>query len=153
MIHLLQQFGLALLATGGFAVIFRVPARRITACVLIGALGWVCYEISMYYYESPVLGCFFASCLVGLLSQFAARGLKEAATIFVIPGILCLVPGSKIFNTMYALLDHEFQEAAQVGVETLLMAGAIAVGLLTIGAIIRVIRSLIRRAVEFKGNI
>lgn len=150
MMHLLEQFTLALFATGGFAVIFRVPMRHIPVCVLIGALGWVCYEISMYYYESPVLGCFFAACFVGLSSDFAARTFKEASTIYVIPGILCLVPGSKIFNTMAALLEKDFSTAAQVGVETLLMAGAIAVGLLAIGGVLRVIRSLVRRTINLR---
>lgn len=150
MTHLIIQFLLALFATGGFAVIFRVPIRHIPACIVIGALGWVCYEISMCYYTSPVLGCFFAACLVGLLSFVAARLFKEASTIFVIPGILCLVPGAKIFNTMLELLGGDVSSAAQVGTETLLMAGAIAVGLLTIGAIIRVVRSMIRKTVNLK---
>jgi len=150
MTHLLIQFVLALLATGGFALIFRVSVKHIPVCMFIGALGWVCYEISMYHDESPVLGCFLAACLVGLLSDFAARGFKEASTIFVIPGILCLVPGSKIFGTMYALLHKDFSEAAQVGTETLLMAGAIAVGLLTIGAFLRVIRALVRKTINLK---
>lgn len=147
MMHLLGQFILALFATAGFAIIFRVPVRHIPSCVVIGALGWVCYEILMYSYSSPVIGCFFASCVVGLLSYFAARIFKEATTVFVIPGILCLVPGSKIFSTMYELLDEDISAAAQVGTETILMAGAIAVGLLTVGAFLRVVRSLVRRTI------
>ena len=104
MMFLLEQFVLALLATAGFSVIFRVPVKHIPACVLIGAFGWVTYEISMTYCSSPVLGCFLGACTVGLLSNFAAKWLKDAATIFIIPGILCLVPGSAIFNTIYQLL-------------------------------------------------
>ena len=153
MMHLLQQFALALMATGGFALIFRVPIRHIPVCMLIGALGWVCYEISMYYYASPILGCFLAACLVGLLSQFAAKFLKDAATIFIIPGILCLVPGSKIFNTMAALLEDDISDAAQIGTETILMACAIAVGLLVIGSLIRVARSVVRKTIRLKDLI
>ena len=150
MMHLLQQFILALLATGGFAVIFRVPMRHIPVCMVIGALGWVCYEISMYYYTSPILGCFIGALIVGLLSNFAAKIFKDASTIFVIPGILCLVPGAKIFNTMSALLEDDFKGFAEIGTETLLMAGAIAIGLLTIGAILRVIRSVVRRTINLR---
>ncbi len=153
MMHLLVQFLLALMATGGFALIFHVPIRHIPACMVIGAIGWVCYEISMYYYESPVMGCFLAACVVGLLSQFAAKFLKDAATIFIIPGILCLVPGSKIFNTMAALLNEDISEAAQIGTETLMMAGAIAVGLLVMGALIRVARSIVRKTIRLKDLI
>ena len=58
MMHLLTQFLLALFATAGFCVIFRVPVRHIPICMIIGGLGWVTYEISMYCYASPSIGCF-----------------------------------------------------------------------------------------------
>lgn len=152
MIFLLQQFILALFATAGFSIIFRVPIRHIPACVVIGALGWVAYEISMYYYSSPSLGCFFGACIVGLLSNYAARFLKDAATIFIIPGILCLVPGSAIFNTMAAMLREDFTETAEVGLQTLMMAGSITLGLLTIGAVLRILYALVRKTVTLKDK-
>ena len=148
MTFLLTQFVLAMFATAGFSVIFRVPARHIPICVLIGAFGWVTYEVSMHYYSSPTLGCFFGACVVGLFSNFAARRLKDAATIFIIPGILCLVPGSAIFETMAATLDEDFTDAAQIGLQTLMMAGGIALGLLTIGAVLRVVYALMRKTVD-----
>lgn len=148
MMFLLTQFALALFATAGFSVIFRVPVKHIPACVIIGALGWVTYEISMHSYSSPVLGCFFGACMVGLLSDLASRRLKDASTIFIIPGILCLVPGSAIFNTMASMLDEDFSDAAEIGLQTLMMAGAIALGLLTIGALLRVIYAVIRKTVN-----
>ena len=152
MIFLLCQFILALFATAGFSIIFRVPIRHMPACVIIGAMGWVTYEISMTYYASPSMGCFFGACMVGLLSNFAAHFLKDAATIFIIPGILCLVPGSAIFNTMAALLRDDFTAGAEVGMQTLLMAGAIALGLLTIGAAIRIVYALVRKTVTLKDK-
>lgn len=152
MAHLSIQFLLALFATAGFCIIFRVPVRDIPVCVVIGALGWVTNEVSMEYYASPVLGCFLGACVVGMLSDGSSRLFHEASTIFIIPGILCLVPGSNIFRTMYALLTDDFHDAVQVGTETLLMAGAIAVGLLTIGAILRVIRDLIQKTVTLRDK-
>ena len=64
------------------------------------------------------------------------------------PGILCLVPGSAIFNTMLQLLEEDFTEFGLAGLQTLLMAGAIALGLLTIGAVLRVIYALVRKTVD-----
>jgi uncharacterized membrane protein YjjB (DUF3815 family) len=152
MLHLLTEFILAMFATAGFSLIFRVPIRHIPACVIIGACGWVTYEISMYYYASPSIGCFFGACNVGLLSTIASRMFKDASTIFVIPGILCLVPGSAIFNTMAALLRDDFSSAMDVGMQTLLMAGAIAFGLLVIGAVIRVFFALMRKTVTLRDK-
>ena len=135
---LFVQFALAVFATLGFAIIFRVPIRHIIPCVVVGAMGWITYEIAVYFMSSPSLGCFFGACVVGLLSTFCSYAFKDASTIFIIPGILCLVPGSKIFLTMEALLLHEMDSAAEIGLETLMMAGSIAIGLLTIGAITNV---------------
>jgi uncharacterized membrane protein YjjB (DUF3815 family) len=71
-------------------------------------------------------------------------------TIFVIPGILCLVPGAKIFYTMEALLRSNVEDMAHVGIETLMMAGAIAMGLLVMGAIIKVFWALVHKTVNIK---
>ena len=152
MMFYLCQFLLALFATAGFSVIFRVPVRHMPAYVIIGACGWVTYELSMTYFSSASFGCFFGACVVGLLSNIAAHYLKDAATIFIIPGILCLVPGSAIFNTMAALLRDDFSSAMDVGMQTLLMAGAIAIGLLTIGAVVRVFFSLVRKTVTLRDK-
>ncbi len=145
MSDLLLQFIYALFATCGFAIIFRVPPKTIPVCMLIGGLAWSCYQICMYYDASPVISCFIASCLVGFLSDICSRICKEAATIFIIPGMICLVPGYNIYYTMEALLGRELGDAAKVGSQTLLMAGAIAAGLLVIGAVINVIRSIIKK--------
>ena len=153
MMHLFSQFLLALFATLGFAIIFRVPVRHMPACVVVGALGWITYLISDYTVDSPVMGCFFGACMVGLCSAIAARVFKEAMTIFIIPGILCLVPGAKIFYTMEALLRNDIEDMAQIGVETLMMAGAIALGLLVIGAVIQVVRTLISKTVSIKRSL
>ena len=146
MMYLLEQFTLALFATLGFSVIFRVPLKKIPACVIVGALGWLTYIIAVNYLESPVFGCFMGACTVGLFSSIFARALKEAATVFIIPGILCLVPGSKIYHTMEALLLHNYENTADIGVLTLMMAGAIAIGLLVMGIIVGLIRIVYRWA-------
>lgn len=153
MMHLFTQFMLAIVATLGFAIIFRVPVRDIPACIIVGGLGWVTYLISDYSMDSPVMGCFFGACMVGLCSVIASRIFKEAMTIFIIPGILCLVPGAKIFYTMEALLRNDVQDMAQIGVQTLMMAGAIALGLLVIGAVINVFWSIVHKTVSIKDSL
>ncbi len=145
MINLPTQFVLALFATLAFSVIFRVPVKKIPACMLIGAFGWLTYEIAVYYMSSAIFGCFAGACVVWLLSAICARFLKEASTVFIIPGILCLVPGYKIYATMVELLEEDFEGTAQTGLETLLMAGAIAIGLLVMGVVVGLVRLLIVR--------
>ena len=48
---------------------------------------------------------------------------------------------------MKAFLDHVTSGLTNTATETLLMAGAIAAGLLVIGSLIKIIRSIIRKTV------
>lgn len=146
MMTLLSAFLFSLMATLGFCVIFHVPTRHMPVAAGIGGIGWVIYQLCVFYDVSVVISCFLASCAVGLLSDLASRTLKDASTIFIIPGILCLVPGSGMYNTMAAMVEGDLKAAASTGSSTLMMAGAIALGLLTVGAVLRIIVSIARRA-------
>ncbi len=153
MTYIISMFVPAVFAILGLAIIFRVPVNRIPACVVVGALGWLTYLVADHYLSSPVMGCFFGACMVGLCSAEASRIFKEAMTIFVIPGILCLVPGAKIFYTMEALIRNDIEDMAEIGVQTLMMAGAIAMGLLVMGALIKVFRALVSKTVTVKDKL
>lgn len=83
---------------------------------------------------SAILGCFVAASLVGLFADVFSRVRKEPATVFIIPGIIPLVPGAGMFYTTQYLINGEFTQAAEKGTETLLMAGSISVGLMMMGA-------------------
>lgn len=150
---MISAFFFALFATLGFCIIFHVPTRHIPVAACIGGCGWVVYQLFMAQGASAILACFVASCAVGLLSDTASRVFKDASTIFTIPGILCLVPGSGMYNTMAALVSGDLKEAASTGSNTLMMAGSIALGLLAVGAVLRIILSIAHRASYIAGKL
>ena len=150
MMNLALQFVLAMFAPCGFCIIFRVPVKKIIWCMIIGGFGWIAYQIGLFYGNSPAVSCFFGSCVVGVLSNLASKFIKEASTIFIIPSIICLVPGSNIYYTMESLIHEETGQFASHVTTTLLMAGMIAAGLLITGSIIQMIRSLARRTLKVK---
>ncbi|MDD4564036.1 MAG: threonine/serine exporter family protein [Eubacteriales bacterium] len=139
---MISPFLFAFCSTVGFCIIFHVPRRHIIPASLVGACGWLTYIYSVASNSGSVLGCFAASCIVALLSDIFSRVFKDAATIFIIPGILPLVPGANMYYTMLAILDRDLDKTALIGTETLLMAGAIAVALLMVTSIIRLVITL-----------
>ena len=143
--HLLIQFIFAFLGTLGFALIFNVPLRHIPVASIVGGAGWVAYQIAVSMGSGVAMACFFGACTVGLTSDIASKLCKEAATIFVIPGVLPLVPGAGTYYTMLAIVQGNLDQAAAKGIETLAMAGAIALGLLVMGTIIQIIRGITKR--------
>lgn len=145
---LLTQFIFAALATFGFTLIFRVPKSDILVCSLIGAFGWLSYQLATGYGFSAVMACFLGACTVALLSDISSKLLKDAATIFIIPGIMCLVPGAGMYRMMLSLIHNNMGGFATECTQTLMSAGAIAVGLLVTGSLLKILRMLTRKIKE-----
>ena len=140
--NLVLQFIYAALATLGFALIFRVPTIKLPICALIGALGWMGYQLSIFDGFTSVMACFAGACVVALLSDIFSKLMKEAATIFIIPGIMPLVPGAGMYRMMLCLIHNDIDGFAVEATQTLLAAGAIAVGLLVMGSLLKILRMI-----------
>lgn len=125
------------IATAGFAVLFHIPKRNIFWASTVGGVGWLVYVYFRNQWSGALLGCFVASCLIGGLADVLSRIRKETSTAFIIPGIIPLVPGAGMYYTTLYLIQSRWEEAASKGTETMLMAGSISVGLMTMGAIFR----------------
>ena len=136
------QFFISCFATCGFCIIFQVHLRKIPIVMIIGGCGWITYMMSMSYHDSAVAASFLGACTVGLLSDLASRFFKDASTVFVIPGIICLVPGAGIYYTLLALVQQDTAAFGDYAFTTLLTAGAIGTGLLVTGSIMQVIRAV-----------
>ncbi|MEG0157447.1 MAG: threonine/serine exporter family protein, partial [Anaerovoracaceae bacterium] len=133
---LLVVFILGFVPTFGFALLFHVPKENLLPAALIGGIGWLAYQTFALCGSQTVLACFWGACVVGMLSEFGARTLKQASTVFAIPGIIPLVPGAGTYYTMLKVITGDYAAAASTGTQTLFMAGAIALGLLVTGSIV-----------------
>ncbi|MBN7773040.1 threonine/serine exporter family protein [Clostridium aminobutyricum] len=136
--NIFLQFIFGLLATIGFCILFHVPTKKIIGAGFVGAAGWATYMYSIQDGQSKLLACFFGACIVGLFADILSRVCKEAAIIYIIPGIIPLVPGAGMYYTTLYLINGDLSASAAKGTETLLMAGSISVGLLVVGSILRI---------------
>lgn len=127
---IIKQFIFSFFATIGAAVLFSIPKDSIIASGTVGASGWIVYTIILNRYSSPVAGTFFGALTIGILGELLARHFKKPATVFIIPGIIPLVPGAGMYYTMLALIEKRFYDAVNLGTETLFIAAAIAVGII-----------------------
>ncbi|MBB6214826.1 uncharacterized membrane protein YjjB (DUF3815 family) [Anaerosolibacter carboniphilus] len=133
------QFIYAYISTVGFSLLFNIPRTAILKSALIGATGWLIYAEVNQLSQTAILATFLGACAVSILSEIFARKFREAVTVFVIPGILPLVPGSGMYNTMLALIQKNFSKAALVGSETIFIAASIAVAILLVSSFTRLI--------------
>lgn len=132
MVTTLLQILAGFLGTISFAILFEVPRCYYVHCGVIGACGWAIYLLIMHFWVAPVAATFIASMALIYLSREASFALKAPVTIFLICGIFCLVPGMGIYNFTYNFFIGDSIKAAQIGVQVLKIAIAIAVGI-TVG--------------------
>lgn len=136
---MIWAFIFAFCSTVGFSILFHVPKKHIATAGFVGALGWLTYTYFIVSGSGSVLACFAGTCIVAIISDVFSRAFKDAATIFIIPGILPLVPGANMYYTMLAILEGNVTETASIGTETILMAGSIAVALLVVASVTKLL--------------
>ena len=120
---------ISIIATAAFAALFQAPKKQYFLCGLVGGVAYLVYSLIVPQ-GSVSTAVFFASLALTVLSRMFSAALKTPVTVFLIPGIFPLVPGAGIYSTAYHLFSGEGGLAAEKGLETLLIAGSISLGLL-----------------------
>ena len=123
-----------LAAAGGtvaFALLFGVPGRFYPCCGMIGGAGWLLYSLLEGRF-SAAAATFFAAVLVMLLSRFFAVREKCPVTVFLISGIIPLVPGAGIYWAAYYMVTDQLAEAADAGFAAVKAVAAIVLGIVCI---------------------
>jgi uncharacterized membrane protein YjjP (DUF1212 family) len=118
-----------------FAVLFHVPRKHLLAAMMSGAIGWVVTGQATRYLPGS-LAAFCAALSVTLWANGCARYTLRPAQVFLLPGLILLVPGSFGFLSLEAFLRGEFLGGAAKGFEMFLVAGAIVTGLLLANVIL-----------------
>lgn len=129
----------ATLASAAFAFVFELRCwQHILAASFTGAMSWLVYLV-LEGVMGDVSRYFVATVAVAVLSEIFARMFKSPATIFLIIGIVPLVPGGGLYYTMDALIDGNMTLFAQKGMEAASIAGAIAAGSSLVSSVVRIL--------------
>ena len=75
-------------------------------------------------------GVFVATLAVGLAGGLFARRLSRSPLVFIVPGVLMLVPGSAGFDSILQLLANETVSGITAAFDTFVTATSIAYGLM-----------------------
>lgn len=136
MMNLLYAFVTSFIACFAFCFILNVRDRIAFFAPLGGALCWVVYQFLMPF--APMMVCYFAATVaLSLYAELLARLLKTPVTSFLLIGLLPLVPGGGIYYTMEYALSGEFSAFLAKLLETISIAGCLALGVLVVSTIVR----------------
>jgi len=119
-----------------FSVLFNVPKKFYIGCGITGSMGWLCYYLLLAVTSSTV-ATFAGTLLVVLMARILAVWLKCPITIFLVPGIFPLLPGTSVYYTAYHLVTENLSEAAHNGLEALKLAFAIVIAIVFVFSVPR----------------
>ena len=104
-----------------FGFLLNAPKRTVLFSALIGLLGYGVYRGVFALFGSDLAGYFSATFLLTILSETAARRLREPATIFLCISIIPLVPGLGLYETMMRILEKDYLGVLESGTNVILI--------------------------------
>ena len=135
--RLALQFLLAGAGTLSFAILFACPRRTLPYCGLVGAVGWLVYEIAELFGMEAFAASLLAVIPLTLLARILAMTLRTPVTVFLLTGIFPLVPGAGIYYSAYYFIQGNNALALANGISTFKIAVALAVGIaLVLGGLV-----------------
>ncbi|AGT31248.1 membrane protein [Geobacillus genomosp. 3] len=125
-----MQLLFSFVASALFGIIFNIPPRLLPHSGFVGMSGWVVYTFVSRSGTDGVTATFMAAFFIALLSNAFARRYRAPATIFIVPGILPLVPGLTAFEAMRYVAMNDYDAAIPLAAKAFMISGAIAMGLI-----------------------
>ena len=136
----------------GFGIIFNIKGKNLIFSSLCGGLGWFVYLFSSKFISTNEnFNYFLAAIFISLFSEISARVLKVPVLVFLVCGIIPLVPGGGMFYTLLETWKGNPDKALSLGCNTLMLAGSLATGIVLISSFTKLFFS-IKRLIQNKVN-
>lgn len=124
----------AFIATFAFCILFSVPPKQYIFCGICGGASWLVYCI-FDGVTGPVYATFFASLVIVFMSRIMAIVRKCPVSVFLITGIIPLVPGSAVYYMAYYFFMDDIPKAGEYLFLTVKLASAIVMGIVCVFAL------------------
>ena len=136
-LHYFIQMTSCMVAVIAFSAIFHAPKKEYLYCGISGTIGWMVYCVLRDFGFSNLVINFTATVVLTLFSWHMSMHRRMPVSVYLIPGIFPLVPGSGIYYTAYYFFMGFRGMATAKFVSTMEAAGAITVGIMLGSYLIR----------------
>lgn len=134
-LYLLPCLG-AFVACVGFSILYNIRGIGMYICSFGGSLGWFFYLL-LVPSCGEIVAAFFASIAISVYAEWMARVRRCPVLAYQLVALLPLVPGGGIYYSMEYALAGETQNFLDTMLHTVGIAGALAVGVLTVATLVR----------------
>lgn len=132
----------AFVAGIGFSFIYNIHGKNIVISALCGTFAYAAYLVFGLFTVSTFAPYFVAGVFIGIYSEVAAYIFHTPVTVYLMPGIVPLVPGFTIYKTMEAALHGDITGFGRGVVDTLKIAGAISLGMILASYFVKAFKNI-----------
>lgn len=141
MAEIAYQCVMSFFASICFGIIFQVRGRKLLFAGLGGLLGWLIYLLGAFPFPSSAIPrFFFATVGITIFSEWCARAMRAPVSVFLVVALIPLVPGSGIYQTMIYCIRGQTSQAVRACVNTVGIAGALAMGIVMVSSVFNLFR-------------
>lgn len=117
------------IAVAAFAINIEVPKKYIWIVGCVGMIGWLTYLVGISLKIPETLSYFISALVIAIISIVLSKLLNAVSTIFLIPGILPIVPGVAMYKMIYNLINNNLIESVHYFLQAILITGGIALAI------------------------
>lgn len=139
--RLLIEMGIVFICTFMFAITYNIKKQKSFLASFASVIGWLVKHFSNIEFKNEYLSVFLAALTISLVGEFLAIKKHAPATVFIIPGIIPLVPGSNMYYSMLAVINDNLDVATYQGLKAIFYAVAISCGIIVSLSITRLIKN------------
>ncbi|QBH97439.1 hypothetical protein EKN56_14130 [Limnobaculum zhutongyuii] len=133
---LIENMLLAAIPAVGFALVFNVPVKALKYCALLGAIGYACRTILIYYQFPLEWSTLLTSMLIGTIGIRWSRRFLAHPKVFTVAAVIPMFPGVFAYKAMIALVEISHKGYSAELFETMItyfLRASFIVGALSIG--------------------
>jgi len=123
----------------GFLVVFNIHGHGSLLCALGGVLCWLGYYITLRLGGDEIIAALIGAAASAVYSEVMARIRKYPAISYLVISIVPLLPGAGIYYSTHYLLQGDTANFISKGMQTVGIAGAMAIAILFVSTATRLI--------------
>ena len=115
-----------------FAVVFKINKRHLLYVGILGSLNYFVYDAVLYFMSNVFVASLAATLAVTLCAELLARRKRAPTILYLVTGLIPIVPGSDAYYCMKYLLEENISLALEKLASTVQIALGIAGGIVIV---------------------
>lgn len=132
--RVIVQLIAAFLGSTGFAMLFHLRGKLVLPSGIGGLLCWGTYLLAEHFIGGLLIPSVIGSAFAALYAEILARTMKAPATLFFVPTVISMIPGSTLYYTMSYVVQKDWKMVNDYGSQTIQYALGIAIGICLVWA-------------------